>query len=247
MIELKGITKNFGKKTAVDHLNLTLEPGTITGFIGPNGAGKTTTIRMLCGITRPDEGEVLINGYDMHKDPIRAKEEFGYISDNPDLFTALKGIEYINFICDIYRVPQEKRTKRLEELLDTFEMREAVGDRISSYSHGMQQKIHIIATLMHDPNVWIMDEPMTGLDPQSSFLLKKRMKEHAAKGNIVLFSTHVLEVAEKLCDRIAIINKGQLKYTGTLEDLQASYPNLSLEEIFLRVTESRVLDEGEDA
>ena len=183
----------------------------------------------------------------MHKDPIRAKEEFGYISDNPDLFTALKGIEYINFICDIYRVPQEERTKRLEELLDTFEMREAVGDRISSYSHGMQQKIHIIATLMHDPNVWIMDEPMTGLDPQSSFLLKKRMKEHAAKGNIVLFSTHVLEVAEKLCDRIAIINKGQLKYTGTLEDLQASYPNLSLEEIFLRVTESRVLDEGEDA
>uniref|UniRef100_UPI00258BB678 ATP-binding cassette domain-containing protein n=1 Tax=uncultured Levyella sp. TaxID=1715800 RepID=UPI00258BB678 len=125
MIELKGITKNFGKKTAVDHLNLTLEPGTITGFIGPNGAGKTTTIRMLCGITRPDEGEVLINGYDMHKDPIRAKEEFGYISDNPDLFTALKGIEYINFICDIYRVPQEKRTKRLEELLDTFEMRDA--------------------------------------------------------------------------------------------------------------------------
>lgn len=135
MIELKGITKNFGTKTAVDHLNLTLEPGTITGFIGPNGAGKTTTIRMLCGITRPDEGEVIINGYDMHKDPIRAKEEFGYISDNPDLFTALKGIEYINFICDIYRVPQEKRTKRLEELLDTFEMREAVGDRISSYSH----------------------------------------------------------------------------------------------------------------
>lgn len=248
MIELQGITKTFGDKTAVDHLSLTLEPGTITGFIGPNGAGKTTTIRMLCGILRPDEGKITINGIDLQKDPIKAKEQFAYVSDDPNLFTALKGTEYINFICDIYRVPKEEREGRLLELLDTFEMREAIGDRISSYSHGMQQKIHIIAALMHEPNIWIMDEPMTGLDPQASFLLKKRMKEHAAKGNVVLFSTHVLEVAEKLCDRIAIINKGQIKYTGTLENLQQQYPNLTLEQIFLRVTESRVLaEDGQDA
>lgn len=245
MIELQGITKTFGDKTAVEHLSLTLEPGTITGFIGPNGAGKTTTIRMLCGILRPDEGKITINGIDLQKEPIKAKEQFAYVSDDPNLFTALKGTEYINFICDIYRVPKEEREGRLLELLDTFEMREAIGDRISSYSHGMQQKIHIIAALMHEPNIWIMDEPMTGLDPQASFLLKKRMKEHAAKGNVVLFSTHVLEVAEKLCDRIAIINKGQIKYTGTLENLQQQYPNLTLEQIFLRVTDSRVLQERE--
>lgn len=243
MISIKNVSKSFGKKEAVKDLSWNLESGKITGFIGPNGAGKTTTLRMITGILEPDEGSIEINGHDIVRDPIRAKEEFGYISDNPDLFTALKGIEYVNFICDIYKVSSKDREERLKGLVDSFEMAESMGDKISSYSHGMRQKIHIIACLMHDPNVWIMDEPMTGLDPQSSFLLKKKMKEHASKGNTVLFSTHVLEVAEKLCDTIAIINKGEMKYIGTLEELRDQYPERSLEEIFLLVTGSKILDE----
>lgn len=244
MIQLKSVTRRFGNKTAVDNLTLDLPSGTITGFIGPNGAGKTTTIRMMCGILKPDEGEILMNGKNIRTEPLDAKREFGYIADSPDLFTALKGIEYINFICNVYGVEDSVRKDRLEELLKTFEMEEAIDQKIDSYSHGMRQKIHIIATLMHDPNIWIMDEPMTGLDPQSSYLLKKRMREHANKGNTVLFSTHVLEVAEKLCDQIAIINHGKLRYTGTLESLKQQYPDRSLEEIFLIVTGSQVLSEN---
>lgn len=238
MIQLNSITKKFGKKVAVEDLSLTMPSGTITGFIGPNGAGKTTTIRMLCGIIAPDSGNVSINGFDIEKEPLKAKAEFGYISDNPDLFISLKGMEYIQFICNIYQVPKEVRAERLNELLETFEMGDAINNRIETYSHGMRQKIHIIATLMHDPNIWIMDEPMTGLDPQSSYLLKKRMREHATAGNTVLFSTHVLEVAEKLCDQIAIINHGKICYTGTLENLKDEYPGKTLEEIFLTVTGS---------
>lgn len=236
MLTLQNVTKEFGKHTAVDHLSVTLEPGTITGFIGPNGAGKTTTLRMITGVLEPDEGTVSINGHAMATDPIAAKEEFGYIADSPDLFVALKGLEYINFMCDVYHVAPEVRKERLDALLSEFAMRDAVGDKIQTYSHGMRQKIHIIATLMHEPAVWIMDEPMTGLDPQASYLLKQKMKEHAAKGNIVLFSTHVLEVAEKLCDRILIINHGAKKYEGTLEALKAQYPERTLEVIFLEVT-----------
>lgn len=240
MIQLFNVTKRFGQKTAVDHFSMKLEPGTITGFVGPNGAGKTTTLRMLTGALEPDEGHVEINGYDMARQPVEAKKQFGFISDNPDLFTPLKGIEYVNFICDIFEVPKEARAARLEGLLDDFEMHDAIGDRIASYSHGMRQKIHIIAALMHEPDLWIMDEPMTGLDPQSSFILKQKMKEHAAKGNTVLFSTHVLEVAERLCDHIVIIAQGREAYNGTLEALKAQYPQLTLEDIFLQVTGSRV-------
>lgn len=240
MIKIQSISKTFGDKVAVDNLTLEVPSGTIMGFIGPNGAGKTTTIRMLCGIITPDSGSVEINGHDIERDAIAAKSEFGFISDNPDLFVALKGTEYINFVCNIYNVPAEVRKPRLEELLNCFEMTEAVSQKIETYSHGMRQKIHIIATLMHDPNVWIMDEPMTGLDPQSAYLLKERMREHANKGNTVLFSTHVLEVAEKLCDQVAIIDHGKLRYTGTLDELKRTYPNRTLEEIFLIVTGSKV-------
>ena len=242
MIELSGLCKQFGKKRAVDNVSLTLNEGTITGFIGPNGAGKTTTLKMLTGILKPDEGRIVLNGIDLAEDPVAAKEEFGYVSDNPDLFTSLKGVEYIKFICDVYGVEESVRKDRMNQLLEDFEMTEAVSQKIASYSHGMRQKIHIIATLMHDPKLWIMDEPMTGLDPQSSYLLKKKMRDHANKGNMVLFSTHVLEVAEKLCDQIAIINKGRITYTGTLEALKETYPEKSLEEIFLTVTGSRFLD-----
>jgi len=246
MIKIQSVSKAFGDKLAVDNLTLEMPSGTITGFIGPNGAGKTTTIRMLCGIIAPDSGRIDINGYDIERDAIAAKSEFGFISDNPDLFVALKGTEYINFICNIYNVPQEVRKQRMEELLASFEMTEAVSQKIETYSHGMRQKIHIIATLMHDPNVWIMDEPMTGLDPQSAYLLKEKMREHASKGNTVLFSTHVLEVAEKLCDQVAIIDHGKLRYTGTLEELKQTYPNRSLEEIFLTVTGSKVMQKNDE-
>lgn len=248
MIKIDSVTKKYGKKVAVDNLTLSLEPGTITGYIGPNGAGKTTTIKMLTGILKPDSGSISLNGINMAEDPERAKAEFAYIADSPDLFTALKGIEYVTFICDIYGVEQSVRKERLAHLLEEFEMEEAFNQRIESYSHGMRQKIHIIAALMHNPNLWIMDEPMTGLDPQSSYLLKQKMKEHAANGNTVLFSTHVLEVAEKLCDQIAIINKGKLTYTGTLEALKDRYPEKSLEEIFLIMTGSKIIssEEGED-
>jgi ABC-2 type transport system ATP-binding protein len=244
MIEIQSVSKSFGDKLAVNNLCLNLEPGTITGFIGPNGAGKTTTIRMLCGILKPDSGKIIINGYDIAKNPIEAKNEFGFISDNPDLFLPLKGIEYIKFICNMYNVDPTLRTSRMEELLAEFEMEDAVSQKIETYSHGMRQKIHIIAALMHNPNVWIMDEPMTGLDPQSSYLLKRRMKLHASEGNIVLFSTHVLEVAEKLCNKIAIINKGKLNYTGTLEALREKFPQQTLEEIFLHVTGSKAIEDG---
>lgn len=236
MIECRNVTKKFGDKVAVDSLNLTLQDGTITGYIGPNGAGKTTTIKMMCGILEPTEGDIFLNGIDVRKEPIRAKEEYGFVSDSPDSFLSLKGIEYVNFICDVYRVPKELRKDRLEELLRDFEMKDAINDKIESYSHGMRQKIMIIAVLMHEPKIWILDEPLTGLDPQASYLLKQRMRRHAEAGNTVLFSTHVLEVAEKLCDQIVILNKGKVCYTGTLQVLQSQYPEKSLEEIFLEVT-----------
>lgn len=246
MIKLDHVTKSFANNKAVDDISFSLEEGTITGFVGPNGAGKTTTLRMICGITQQDEGDIYIEGTNTKDNPTGVKYSFGYVPDNPEFFTALTGLEYIKFICDIYKVDPAIREARMEELAADFEMERALGQKISSYSHGMQQKIHLIAALMHDPDIWILDEPMTGLDPQSSYLLKQRMRKHADKGNAVLFSTHVLEVAEKLCDQIVIINEGKIVYTGSLEDLKARYPDLSLEEIFLTVTGSRVMEEAGD-
>ena len=237
MIEIKHVTKTFGTKKAVDDLDLTIPTGEIIGFIGPNGAGKTTTIKMT-GVLNPDEGDILINGKSIQKEPLEAKRQFGLVPDSPDMFLRLKGIEYLNFMGDIYEVDTQVRQQRIEALAETFEMKEALNDKILSYSHGMRQKIIIMGVLINEPEVWILDEPMTGLDPQSSFRLKQMMKEHAAKGKTVFFSTHVLEVAEKLCDKIAIIAHGKMIYFGTLEDLRAQHgENQSLEELFLEVTE----------
>ena len=214
MIEINHVSKTFGTKKAVDDITVTIPTGCITGFIGPNGAGKTTSIHMMTGVLQPDTGSIKLNGKDITKDPIEAKREFGLVPDNPDLFLRLSGLEYINFMADIYHI-----------------------DRMSSYSHGMRQKAILIATLVTDPNIWILDEPMTGLDPASSYLLKEKMKEHARQGNTVIFSTHVLEVAEKLCDKIIIIDHGKIRYDGTLEALKAQYPEKeSLEDVFLEVT-----------
>lgn len=237
MIEIKHVTKVFaGTHKAVDDISMTIPTGEIIGFIGPNGAGKTTTIKMITGVLNPDEGQIRINGKDIVKEPIEAKKEFGIVPDNADIFLRLKGIEYLNFMADIYEVDSTVRKQRIDELSTTFEMKEALNDKLLSYSHGMRQKIVIMGVLLSDPNVWILDEPMTGLDPQSAFKLKEMMKEHAAKGNTVFFSTHVLEVAEKLCDKVVIINKGAILFFGTLEELKLLHPECeSLEDLFLEV------------
>lgn len=235
MIEIKHVTKTFGNKTAVDHIDLTIPTGEIIGFIGPNGAGKTTTIKMMSGVLEPDEGDILIDGKSIRSEPLEAKRRFGLVPDSPDMFLRLKGIEYLNFMGDIYDVESSLRAQRIASLAETFEMRDALNDKILSYSHGMRQKVVLMGALIHEPQVWILDEPMTGLDPQSSFHLKQMMKEHAAKDKTVFFSTHVLEVAEKLCDKIAIINHGKIIYFGTLDDLRAGHGDQSLEELFLEV------------
>ena len=237
MIELRHVTKIYsGSHKAVDNINLTIPTGEIIGFIGPNGAGKTTTIKMISGILSPDEGEILINGKNIVTQPLEAKKEFGIVPDNADIFLRLKGIEYLNFMADMYEVDNATRQQRIQELSETFEMQNALNDKILSYSHGMRQKIVIMGVLISDPNVWILDEPMTGLDPLSSYSLNQRMKDHAAKGNTVFFSTHVLEVAEKLCDKVAIINKGSILFFGTLEELKAQHPSCdSLEAVFMEV------------
>lgn len=239
MISLKNISKTYGSsgKKAVDSLSLDVADGKITGFIGPNGAGKTTTLKMITGVLAPDEGSVTLNGIDMKTSPLEAKKQFGFVADSPDNFLRVKGIEYLNFMADIYGVPSDLRNNFIENVSRRFEMEDALGSRILSYSHGMRQKIMVMGALIHNPSIWILDEPLTGLDPRSAYELKEMMKEHAAAGNSVLFSTHVLEVAEKLCDQIAIINRGVLLYLGTLEDLRARYPEQSLEEIFLEITE----------
>lgn len=237
MIEMKHVTKVYGgKNKAVDCINLTIPTGKIVGFIGPNGAGKTTAIKMITGVLNPDEGEILINGKNIVTQPLEAKKEFGIVPDNADIFLRLKGIEYLNFMGDIYEVDTIHRKQRIETLAKEFEMENALNDKILSYSHGMRQKIVIMAVLMTNPSVWILDEPLTGLDPQSSFRLKQMMKEHAQKGNTVFFSTHVLEVAEKLCDLVAIIVKGKILFYGTLEELKEQHGETqSLEELFLEV------------
>jgi ABC-2 type transport system ATP-binding protein len=237
MIEINGITKVFSKKVkAVDQLTLTVPDGKIVGFIGPNGAGKTTTIKMMCGILPPDKGSIMLNGFDISKEPLEAKKQFGFVADNADIFLRLKGIEYLNLMADIYEVDNTTRAERIQRYAQQFEMSDALNDKILSYSHCMRQKIVIMGAILHQPSIWVLDEPLTGLDPQSSFELKKMMRKHADDNKTVFFSTHVLEVAEKLCDYVVIINFGKILYEGTLEDLKAQYPSKALEEIFLEVT-----------
>ncbi|HHT63718.1 MAG: ABC transporter ATP-binding protein [Bacillota bacterium] len=239
MIELINVSKSYGGTTkAVDNLNLTVPAGEIFGFLGPNGAGKTTTLKMVTGILRPDRGTIRINHVDIEKEPLQAKREFGFVPDSPDMFLRLKGLEYLNFMGDIYRVPGPERKERISALAERFGLREVLLDQIQSYSHGMRQKIILMGALLHEPAVWILDEPLTGLDPRSAYILKEMMREHADKGNTVFFSTHVLEVAEKICDRVAIINKGKLIIQGTLDQIREHFKeNESLEQMFLELTE----------
>ncbi len=238
MIEILNVNKSYNNVVkAADNLNITIEDGEIFGFLGPNGAGKTTTIKMITGILKPDSGSIKINGIDIQMDPLKAKEQFGFVPDSPDMFLRLKGIEYLNFMADIYNVSKEIRKDRIDSLSERFEIKDALGDQIQSYSHGMRQKIIIMGVLIHEPSVWILDEPMTGLDPKSSYTLKQMMREHADSGRTVFFSTHVLEVAEKICDKVAIINKGKILFFGRLEELkEQAKGNESLEKMFLEMT-----------
>jgi len=240
MFELKHVSKVYGKsgKRAVDDLSLTVREGELFGFIGPNGAGKTTTIRMLIGALRPTEGQVLIDGIDLASHPLEAKKRIGFVPDGADLFDRLSGLEYLNFIGDMYEVPLRERKERMEHYLELFELTDAAGSRIASYSKGMRQKLATIGSLLHDPDIWILDEPMMGLDPKASFQLKEEMKRQCQAGKTVFFSTHVLEVAEKLCTRIAVIRQGHLAAQGTLEELRSAEHAESLEQIFLELTES---------
>ncbi|MDL2417796.1 ABC transporter ATP-binding protein [Bacillus shihchuchen] len=238
MIEITNVSKSYNGSTyAVKDLSLSVPSGEIFGFLGPNGAGKSTTIKMITGIHGVDKGTIAINGKDIMKNPMEAKRTFGYVPDSPDMFLRLKGIEYLNFMADMYEVPKEVRQERIESLAKKFDLYNALSDQIQSYSHGMRQKIVIIGVLVHEPDVWILDEPLTGLDPKSAYILKEMMREHADKGKIVFFSTHVLEVAEKLCDRVAIINKGNLQFKGNLNEMRDHFKsNESLEKMFLEMT-----------
>lgn len=237
MLKISNLSKSYAKgtKKAVDSLNLEIKNGEIFGFIGPNGAGKTTTIKMITGILIPDEGEIEINGHSLKSDPIAAKMSMGYVPDNHDIYEMLTGREYLSFMADMYDVPMLKRQERMEQFLKQFELDKAVDSQIKSYSHGMKQKLVITGALLHDPALWILDEPLVGLDPRSAMLLKEQMRAHCAAGNTVFFSTHVLEVAERLCDRIGIVDKGKLIAVGTLDELRSSSGE-TLESIFLERT-----------
>ena len=235
MIEVKNLTKTFGNKTVVKNTTWTAKSGHITGFIGHNGAGKTTTLSMITGSLRPTSGTILLDGVDIEKSPLKAKKSFGYVSDSPDHFLRLTGIDYLNFIADIYDTPIKGREEFIETYAKRFNIYDSLNLPILSYSHGMRQKIMVLGALIHNPKIWILDEPLTGLDPESAFELKEMMKEHVGKGNTVLFSTHVLEVAEKLCDEVIIIRRGELIFSGTLKSLKDSFKGESLEDIFLQI------------
>ena len=237
MIEIKNVSKSYKRgQKVIDNMNLTVNDGEILGFLGPNGAGKTTVIKMMTGILEIDDGDILIDGESIQKDSYKAKKNIGLVPDSPDMFLGLKGIEYLNFIGDIYKVDKEERTRIIQDLAKKFDMQDALLQKIESYSHGMRQKIVIMGVLLHNPKNWILDEPITGLDPKAIYDLKIIMKENAAKSNVVFFSTHILEVAENLCDRVAIINKGKILFVGTLEQLQKRMKEeSSLEELFMEI------------
>ena len=237
MIELKNISKEYKReKKVIDNLNMIVNDGEIFGFLGPNGAGKTTTIKMMTGILDIDNGDIIIDGKSIKTNPIEAKMSMGLVPDSPDAFLKLKGIEYLNFMADVYEVSSDDRKNRINELSEKFEISNVLNNKIESYSHGMRQKIVIIDALLHNPKNWILDEPMTGLDSKSSFELKRLMREHVNKGNMVFFSTHILDVAERLCDKIGIIDKGKLVFVGTYEEMKKELKeNKSLEELFMEI------------
>ncbi len=240
MINIKNVTKSYAKGSvkAVDDISLEVKNGEIFGFIGPNGAGKTTTIKMITGILKPDTGSITIGGKDIQTDSVEAKRQIGFVPDSHELYDRLTGMEYIKFISDVYGVPEAQRKANTEKYLAMFGLEDSSEELIKTYSHGMKQKITLISALVHEPPLWILDEPMTGLDPKASFALKEEMRSHCDRGNTVFFSTHVLEVAERICDRIGIIDDGKLIAVGTIEELRKGEKGTTLENIFFKLTEA---------
>lgn len=232
MLRMEHLTKVYGGKKAVDDLSLHIQPGEIYGFIGHNGAGKTTTLKSVVGILQFDAGEITIDGISIREQPLVCKKKFAYIPDNPDLYDFMTGIKYLNFIADVFGVDENTRQERIRKYAELFELTNDLGQPIAAYSHGMKQKLAIIAAWMHDPKLIIMDEPFVGLDPKASHLLKGMMREVCDNGGAIFFSTHVLEVAEKLCDKVAIIKGGKLIRSGTMEEVKGDD---SLEEVFLEL------------
>lgn len=241
MFELQSVSKAYAKSAvkAVEDLSLTINDGEIFGFLGPNGAGKTTTIKLLTGILSPDEGSISIDGISLKDTPMDAKRKFSFVPDTPEMFSKLKASEYLNFIGDVYGTPVEDRKNRIDFYSRMFEISDVLNNKISSFSHGMKQKLFLTASLISDPQNWILDEPMVGLDPEAAFNIKELMRSKAKEGKTVFFSTHVMEVAEKLCDRIGIIKKGKLIFVGTMEELKEKDSSKSLEEIFLELVEAK--------
>ena len=237
MLNIQHLTKTYGEKRAVDDLSLHIQKGEIYGFIGHNGAGKTTTIKSCCGILQFDSGEIAIDGISVREHPIECKRKLAYLPDNPDLYEYMSGIQFLNFVADIFRVPQAERQERIHHYADLFELRDDLAQPISAYSHGMKQKLAIISALIHEPELIIMDEPFVGLDPKASHQLKLLMREICDRGGAIFFSTHVLEVAEKLCDKVAIIKGGRLIKSGTMEEVRGDE---SLESVFLELEDDHV-------
>lgn len=232
MLKIEHLTKIYGEKKAVDDLSLHIHPGEIYGFIGHNGAGKTTTLKSCCGILQYDSGEIYVDGQSMKQEPLACKKKLAYIPDNPDLYEFMTGIQFLNFVADIFAVREAERLRRIRRLADDFELTADLAQPISAYSHGMKQKLAIISALLHEPKLIIMDEPFVGLDPKASHLLKELMRGACDRGGAIFFSTHVLEVAEKLCDRIAIIKGGRLIRSGTMDEVKG---DTSLEDVFLEL------------
>ena len=234
MLRIEHLTKTYGEKKAVDDLSLHIQPGEIYGFIGHNGAGKTTTLKSVAGILQFDSGTITIAGNSVTADPIRCKKDIAYIPDNPDLYDFMSGIKYLNFVADIFGIPADVRAERIRKYADVFELTEDLAQPINAYSHGMKQKLAVISAWLHAPKLIVMDEPFVGLDPKAAHLLKEMMREHCDAGGAIFFSTHVLEVAEKLCDKVAIIKEGRLIKAGTMEEVKGDE---SLEEVFLELEE----------
>ncbi|NHM27068.1 ABC transporter ATP-binding protein [Desulfofundulus sp. TPOSR] len=238
MIKTERLTKRFGRFTAVDGLDLEVVPGEIFGFLGPNGAGKTTTIRMLTGLLRPTAGRAFIGGYDIHAEPLRAKAILGYVPDEPFLYEKLTGREFLSFMADLYRVDEKRRIDRVAELLHLFGLEERADELVQSYSRGMRQKLAVAAALVHDPSVLILDEPLTGLDPRSARILKDTLRMLAGRGVTIFMSTHIMEIAERICNRVGIIDRGRLIACGTIDELKvlSQKDMASLEDLFLQLT-----------
>ncbi len=233
MINIEGLRVEYGSKVAIENLNLEIKDGEIFGLIGHNGAGKSTAIKSLVSIIKPTAGKIFVDGLNLEENRLQIKNIIGYVSDSPDMFLKIPARSFLELIADIYGIDDDKRDERIEYLSEIFSLKNSLMGTIEEFSHGMRQKIFVIAALLSNPKIWILDEPMTGLDPQSSYNLKEMMKEHSKAGNTVLFSTHVLEVAEQICDRIGILSKGKLLFVGTMDELRATYPGENLENIYL--------------